>query len=417
VRACFFRSVWMSVAFLTLSGSILCADEMHEEIGSPAGTRSLEGQVLPSPELPFGGVINLNASQSTPWWPPRIVPPQGALNILLIMTDDVGFGVPSTFGGVIPAPTLDRSARDGFRYTQFHSTALGSPTRAALITGRNHHSVGFGVVSEQSTRYPGYDSYIGKDAATIGEILKQNGYATSWFGKNHNTPTFLASQASPFDQWPIGMGFEYFFGFVGGDTSQWHPNLFRNTTAIYPYFDKEHVTTPSARKTQHFEMMGDRPLYHNGWVAATTPIRPPWDVTGQTTQDPAHAYKWALYHVAKEWKQMHDLAASRPKMLQELQELLWIELVKYHALPLDASVATGLLTPRPRHTAGREACIYTYPIKGIPLGDAPNLLNTSYTLTAEIEIPQEGSEDVLATQGGRCGGWGFYHNSPKDLLL
>ena len=151
------------------------------------------------------------------------------------MTDDVGFGAPSTFGGVIPTPALDRIAKTGLRYTNFHSTALCSPTRAALITGRNHHSVGFGVISEQSTGFPGYNSLIPKDTATIGEILKENGYSTSWFGKDHNTPTFTASQVGPFDQWPIGMGFEYFYGFVGGDTSQWQPNLFRNTTAIYPY--------------------------------------------------------------------------------------------------------------------------------------------------------------------------------------
>ena len=154
------------------------------------------------------------------------------------MTDDVGFAAPSTFGGVIPTPALDRIANDGLRYTNFHSTSLCSPTRAALITGRNHHSVGFGVISEQSTGFPGYNSIIGKDKATIGQILLDNGYRTSWFGKDHNTPDFTASQAGPFDQWPTGMGFEYFYGFVGGDTSQWQPNLFRNTTAIYPYVGK-----------------------------------------------------------------------------------------------------------------------------------------------------------------------------------
>jgi hypothetical protein len=121
------------------------------------------------------------------------------------------------------------------RYTNSHSTALCSPTRAAIITGRNHHSVSFGVVSEQATGYPGYDSFITKDSATIGEILKENGYRPSWFGKDHNTPDFQASQAGPFDQWPTGMGFDYFYGFVGGDSSQWQPNLFRNTIAIYPY--------------------------------------------------------------------------------------------------------------------------------------------------------------------------------------
>ncbi|MCA9809102.1 MAG: sulfatase-like hydrolase/transferase, partial [Candidatus Dadabacteria bacterium] len=172
-------------------------------------------------------------------WAPRIVPPEGAPNILLIMTDDAGFGVPSTFGGVIPTPTMDRVANEGLRYNRVFSTALCSPTRAALITGRNHHSAGFGVISEQSTGYPGYNSIIEPDKATIGRVLLDNGYSTSWFGKDHNTPAFEASQVGPFDQWPTGMGFEYFYGFVGGDANQWEPNLFRNTTQIYPFKGQE----------------------------------------------------------------------------------------------------------------------------------------------------------------------------------
>jgi len=165
----------------------------------------------------------------------RVVPPKGAPNILLIMTDDVGFAAPSTFGGVIPTPVLNRIAANGLRYTNFHSTSLCSPTRAALITGRNHHAVGFGVVSDGSTGFPGYNSVIGKDNATIGRILLENGYRTSWFGKDHNTPEWVASQAGPFDQWPTGLGFEHFYGFVGGDTNQWQPHLFNDTQAIYPY--------------------------------------------------------------------------------------------------------------------------------------------------------------------------------------
>ena len=166
------------------------------------------------------------------------MPPKEAPNVLLIITDDSGFGVPSTFGGVIPTPTMDRIAKSGLRYNNIHSTALCSPTRAALITGRNHHSAGFGVISEQSTGFPGYNSIIAEDKATIGRILLDNGYATSWFGKDHNTPAFAASQVGPFDQWPTGMGFEYFYGFVGGDANQWQPNLFRNTTQIYPFEGK-----------------------------------------------------------------------------------------------------------------------------------------------------------------------------------
>ena len=121
------------------------------------------------------------------------MPPEGAPNVLLIMTDDQGYGVSCTFGGVIPTPALDRVANAGLRYTQFHSTALCSTTRAALITGRNHHKVGFGVISELATGYPGYDSYIGPENATVGRILREHGYATSWFGKNHNTPGFQSA--------------------------------------------------------------------------------------------------------------------------------------------------------------------------------------------------------------------------------
>jgi len=206
--------------------------------GSPAATTTISGEQLPPPPQKFGGKIERIAKDSTPYWPARVVPPKGAPNILLIMTDDAGYGVASTFGGVIPTPALDRIAKNGLRYTNFNSTALCSPTRAALITGRNHHSVGFGVIAEQATGYPGYDSFIPPDKVTIGRILKDNGYSTSWFGKDHNTPAFQASQAGPFDQWPTGMGFDYFYGFVGGDANQWEPNLFRNTTQIYPFLGK-----------------------------------------------------------------------------------------------------------------------------------------------------------------------------------
>jgi len=203
--------------------------------GSPEATTTIDGSYLPPPPQKFQGEINLNAAQSKSAWPARVVPPKGAPNILLIMTDDVGFAAPSTFGGVIPTPALDRIANAGLRYTNFHSTSLCSPTRAALITGRNHHAVGFGVITETSTGFPGYNSIIGRENATIGRILLENGYRTAWFGKDHTTPDWVASQAGPFNQWPTGMCFEYFYGFVGGDTSQWQPNLFRNTTPIYPY--------------------------------------------------------------------------------------------------------------------------------------------------------------------------------------
>src|SRR6476620_2357333 len=229
------------VAFLlaavigTTTASSVLAQQITGTPGSPSATTTIVGKYLPNPPPKFGGEIGLSAPDSKPYWPPRVVPPPGAPNILLIMTDDAGYGVSGTFGGVIPTPALDRVAQMGLRYTQFHSTALCSPTRAALITGRNHHSVGFGVITEQATGYPGYDSIIGPESATIGTILKQNGYATSWFGKNHNTPSYQYSLSGPFDQWPSGMGFDHFYGFMGGETDQWTPYLFRNTTQVFPW--------------------------------------------------------------------------------------------------------------------------------------------------------------------------------------
>src|SRR5467141_2533666 len=214
------------------------AQQVNGTLGSPGATITIDGKQLPAPAPKFGGVIKENAKDSKAWWAPRIVPPKKAPNILLIMTDDSGFGVPSTFGGVIPTPTMDRIAKTGLRYNNIHSTALCSPTRAALITGRNHHSAGFGVISELSTGFPGYDSVITPDNATIGTILKGNGYATSWFGKNHNTPAYQYTVAGPFNQWPIGMGFDYFYGFMGGETDQWTPYLFQNNKQIFPWVGK-----------------------------------------------------------------------------------------------------------------------------------------------------------------------------------
>src|SRR5512140_1088423 len=132
------------------------AQQITGELGSPGATTTIDGKQLPPPDPAFGGIIKEKASESKAWWPPRVVPPKGAPNVLLIMTDDCGFGAPGTFGGVVPTPALDRIAKDGLRYTQFHSCALCSPTRAAIITGRNHHTVGSGQIGEMATGYPGY---------------------------------------------------------------------------------------------------------------------------------------------------------------------------------------------------------------------------------------------------------------------
>ncbi len=667
--------------------------------GSPSATTTIDGQKIPSDPQPFKGKIERNEDKSTPFWPARIVPPKGAPNVLLIMTDDVGFGAPSTFGGVIPTPAMDRIAKMGLRYTQFHSTALCSPTRAALITGRNHHSAGFGVVSEQSTGYPGYDSIITRDKSTIGRILKDNGYSTSWFGKNHNTPTFQSSQAGPFDQWPVGMGFDYFYGFVGGDSSQWQPNLFRNTTAIYPYIDKpewnlitamaddaieymkritaidpeqpffvyyvpgathaphhptpewinkisdmhlfdkgwnalrdeifanqkklgvipqdakltpwpdnllkkwdqltpdeqklfirqanvyaaylayadheigrviqavedlgqldntliiyisgdnggsaegsmngtpneiaifngvdvpvqaqltafyeiwgsdktyphmavpwtwafstpfswtkqiashfggirqgvaiawpkvikdkggirnqfhhvidivptileatgiaapkvvdgiaqkpiegvslmytfdaKNANAPSEHHTQYFEMMGDHAIYHDGWIASTKVMRPPWDVLGSVSEDPA-SFPYELYDLTNDWTQYENVAAKYPDKVKELDKLFWSEAKKYQVLPLDATVATRIVSPRPSLSAGRTQFAWSGVITGTPNGVAPSILNTSYNFKADVEIPQGNAEGMIVTQGGRFAGYGFYILKGKPVFL
>lgn len=675
--------------------TVMCAGASAQQIngtpGAPNATMTINGKQLPAPAPEFGGVIKDNALQSTPWWAPRIVPPKQAPNVLLIMTDDSGYGVPSTFGGVIPTPALDRVASDGLRYTQMHSTALCSPTRAALITGRNHHSAGFGVISEQSTGFPGYNSIIGKNMATIGRILKDNGYATSWFGKNHNVPAFQASQAGPFDLWPIGMGFEYFYGFVGGDANQWQPNLFRNTTQIYPFqgkpgwnlttgmaddaidylnrmnqiqpskpfflyyvpggthaphhptqewvdkiqamhlfddgyeklrerifanqkklgvipqdakmspwpsdilkpwdqttddekklfirqvevfaayaaytdheigrviqavedmgkldntliiyingdngtsaeggplgtpnevaffnglnmlpvdvqmkfydvwgtdktynhmsaawswafdtpfswfkqiashlggvrqgmavswpghitdvggirpqfahvidvvptilqaagipapqvvdgipqapiegtsfaytFDKANAAVPSRHTTQYFEMFGDHAIYQDGWILSTKVKRAPWEAFGPANPDPLNNVEWELFDLNTDYSQVTDVAAQNPDKVAALKQVFYEEAKKYNVLPLDASVAARIVAPRPNITAGRSEFVYTTPMVGLPQGDSPLLLNTSYTVTAEIEVPEGGAEGMILTSGGRFGGYGFY---------
>jgi arylsulfatase len=174
--------------------------------GSPSATTTIDGKQLPPLPPKFGGVIKETVEGSKSWWPPRVVPPKGAPNVLLIMTDDQGYGVPGTFGGIIPTPALDRVAKAGLRYTQFCSTALCSPTRAALITGRNHHSSGFGVITELSTGFPGYDSIITPDKATIGTILKGNGYATSWFGKEPQHAGLPVQRGRPLRPMAVGDG-------------------------------------------------------------------------------------------------------------------------------------------------------------------------------------------------------------------
>ncbi len=697
---------FLALAIIATGTWIIAADQSAPKAlppaappGSPAGTTTISGKQLPAPDPAFGGVIKENALESKPWWAPRIVPPAGAPNVLLIITDDAGFGVPSTFGGVIPSPTMDRVAKNGLRYNNIHSTALCSPTRAALITGRNHHSAGFGVIAEQATGFPGYDSVIAKDKATIGRIMLDNGYATAWFGKDHNTPTYAASQVGPFDQWPLGMGFEYFYGFVGGDTNQWEPNLFRNTTQIFPFagkpgwnlvtgmaddaidylnridqtdpskpflikyapgathaphhptaewvkkihdlhlfddgyeklrerifenqkklgvipadtklepwpkdilkpwdeltavekklfikqvevfaafsaysdhetgrviqaiadmgkldntliiyingdngtsaeggpigtpnevaffngvsvpvdvqmkwydvwgteetynhmsagwswafdtpftwfkqnasklggirqnmaiswparikdvgglreqfchvidivptileaagikqpdmvdgikqsplegtslvytFDKENAKAASRHKTQYFEMMGQWALYHEGWLLSTKVNRAPWEAFGVANPDPLNNQVLELYDLNTDFSQSNNIADKHPEKLKTMKAMFIEEAKKYQVFPLDASVAARIATPRPNITAGRSEFVYTRPMTGLPQGDSPALLNSSFTVTAEIDVPAGGAEGMMLTSGGRFAGYGFYLLKGKPVWI
>jgi arylsulfatase A-like enzyme len=212
----------------------------------PAGTPS----VLPRPDFHFSGNVGRTYLDSDKaQFPQPVQPPKGAPNVVLILLDDVGFGQFSTFGGGVPSPTMDRLAAEGLRYNRFHTTALCSPTRAALITGRNHHSAAFAGITELATGYDGYTCILPRSCGTVGEVLRQNGYMTAWVGKNHNTPTWETSSAGPFDRWANGLGFDYFYGFNAGDMNHWNPVLYENRNLVPASADPNyHLTEDIADK-------------------------------------------------------------------------------------------------------------------------------------------------------------------------
>lgn len=647
--------------------------------------------ILPYPEPPFKGKIGRTVKESVKDFPKAVEAPKGAPNVLVILTDDVGFGASSTFGGPIPTATMDRLAKNGLRYNQFHTTALCSPTRAALLSGRNHHSVATGVIMEAGTGFPGYNTIMPKSAGTFAEVLKQNGWSTSWYGKNHNVPDWQSSQAGPFGLWPTGLGFDYFYGFIGGDTSQWNPTLFEGTTPIEPPHDKNYffdedmanktiswlqmqnavapnkpfvayyapgtahaphhapknwiakfkgqfdqgwdkvreetlarqkalgivpqntqltprpegipswdtlskeqkilyshmmevyaaalahadwqmgrvidtieaqgkldntlviyiqgdngasaeggpngllnemtffnaipedfkevfrrrnelgspttfnhypigwahamntpfqwakqvashfggvrngmviswparikdkggirnqfhhvidvmptileatgvpipssingvkqspiegvsmlysfdtATAPTTRKTQYFEMMANRALYSEGWIASTTPPTPPWSAAGSLT--PVEEYKWELYNVTEDFSQAKNLADENPKKLKELQKKFWEEADKYFVLPIDNSKVERLdVSNRPSLTAGRSVFTYYPGLVRIPEGAAPDVKNKSFKIKAELEIPAKSAEGMLITHGGRFSGYGLYLLKGKPVF-
>ncbi|MEK2690112.1 arylsulfatase [Bdellovibrio sp. GT3] len=207
-------------------------------------------KILPRDDFHFSGSVGRTVFDSDPAeFPQPVAAPAGAPNIVLILLDDTGFGQFSTFGGGVPSPTVDKLAAEGLRYNTFHTTALCSPTRAALITGRNHHSATFAGITEAATGYDGYTCILPKSCGTVGEVLRQNGYMTAWIGKNHNTPTWETSAVGPFDRWANGLGFDYFYGFNGGDMDHWNPVLYEDHKLVPRSPDPDyHLTSDLAEK-------------------------------------------------------------------------------------------------------------------------------------------------------------------------
>jgi arylsulfatase len=212
-------------------------------------------EILPPAAQPFAGKIDPARDKSTPAWPAAVKAPAGAPNIVLVLLDDVGYGSSSVFGGPVQTPGLEQLASQGLRYNSFHVNSLCSPTRAALLSGRNSHQLGFGTVIEGATGYPGYNSIWPKNAVSVAEVLRQNGYSTAAFGKWHNTPAWEITETGPFDHWPTSLGFEYWYGFQSGWDNQWEPRLYRNTVAVEPPRTPAqgyHLTTDLANDAIHW---------------------------------------------------------------------------------------------------------------------------------------------------------------------
>lgn len=209
---------------------LACAAIALTAAATGGASAQVDRSVLPVPRAPFDGVIAEGVAESRPASAGPLRAPQAAPNVLLFMSDDVGFAMSSAFGGPVPTPNMERLSASGIRYNRFHTTGICSPSRAALLTGRNHHNAGVGFLSDLPVGFPGYGGRILPETATIAQMLRLNGYSTAMFGKHHNVPPGDRSEAGPFDSWPTGLGFEYFFGFPHGDTDQFSPILYRGTS-------------------------------------------------------------------------------------------------------------------------------------------------------------------------------------------
>jgi len=284
--------------------------------------------VLPRPEAKFKGRIGTTYKDSQPDKIPIVKAPTEAPNVIIILIDDCGFGQWSTFGGQIPTPNLDRLAQNGLHYTRFHTTALCSPTRAAILTGRNHHSVGTGVITELGDAYPGYSGQIPDSCAMVSEVLRQNGYSTAFFGKNHNIADWETSVSGPYDRWPGRQGFDHFYGFIGGEANQWAPALFRDNTPIemeIPKGKEGHYTLNDA--------LADEAIKYIFEEKSVTPDRPffIYYAPGATH---------APHHVPKEW--IDKFKGQFDQGWDKYREETYQRELKLGVIPPDTK-----LTPRP----------------------------------------------------------------------
>ena len=286
-------------------------------------------EVLPMPEPPFKGKIGRTYKDSRPDKIAITKAPAGAPNVLVVLIDDVGYGAWSTFGGQIPTPNLDRVAKMGLRYTRFHTTALCSPTRAALLTGRNHHSVASGNITEIGDAFPGYTGQIPKSAAMISEILRQNGYSTAFIGKNHNIPDWETSISGPFDRWPGLQGFDHFYGFVGGEANQWAP-------AVYRDHQRVEMVIPKGKEGHYTlnDSLADETINYILQQKSVTPDRPffVYYAPGATH---------APHHVPREW--MDKFKGQFDQGWDKYREETYQRQLKLGVIPSDTN-----LTPRPK---------------------------------------------------------------------
>jgi arylsulfatase len=287
-------------------------------------------EVLPQPEEGFKDAkIGRTYKDSKPGAMALTKAPAGAPNVLIILIDDSGFGQWGTFGGQVPTPNLDRLAKMGLRYTRFHTTALCSPTRAALLTGRNHHSAGTGVITEIGDAYPGYSGQIPKSTAMFAEVLRQAGYSTAFIGKNHNIADWETSISGPYDRWPNLQGFDYFYGFIGGEMDQWQPDLYRGTTPVAMEIPKG--------KEGHYTLndsLADDTIRYIHLEKSTTPDRPffIYYAPGATH---------APHHVPKEW--IDKFKGQFHQGWDRYREETYQRQLKLGVIPPDTK-----LTPRPK---------------------------------------------------------------------